>query len=122
MKIKSILLSLVSICGMFLLISCDSGSSSVTEWNPELTGQQQKNIALNEVSSDTFKQTLYDQLLREGVPPATAQSVTNCVQPETVKLIQNTPAKQFEVSEGEAIKLGEKLGVQAAQICVARIS
>ena len=122
MKINSVILNLILICGMFSLISCDSGSSSVSDYNPELTGQQQKQIAISQVSSDAFEQILYDQLIAEGLTPNSARSVTNCVQPEAVRLIQNTPAEQFNVSESEASKLGEQLGVQAANNCLARIS
>lgn len=122
MKIKSVILRLVLIFGMLSLISCDSGSSSVSDYNPNLTGQQQKQLIISQVSSDAFEQILYDQLIADGLTPSAARSVTDCVQPEAIRLIQNTPAEQFNVSESEATKLGERLGLQAANICLARIS
>jgi hypothetical protein len=117
MKFKILALSLVLLFGMFFLMSCDSGSSSVAEWNPELSGEQQKQIALNDVSSNTFRQLLYNDLVSQGVPPAEAEAAVDCAQAEGLRLIQQTPTEQFEVSEEEAIKLGTDLGIRAAKIC-----
>lgn len=122
MKLKSILPSILIACAMLMLVSCGGGSSSTSEYDPTLSGQQQKNIALAEVQSDAFEQVLYNQLVSEGLSPQAAQSITDCVQPEAVRLIQKTPAEKFEVSESEAMKLGETLGIQAANNCLARIS
>jgi hypothetical protein len=122
MKLKTLLPRILIACAMLMLVSCGGGSSSTSEYDPTLSGQQQKNLALAEVKSDAFEQILYDQLVAEGLTPKAARSVTDCVQPEAVRLIQNTPAEKFEVSESEAMKLGESLGIQAANNCLARIS
>ena len=122
MKIKSLVVSALLISTMMMVMSCGGGSSSTSEYNPTLSGQQQKNLALAEVQSDAFEQVLYDMLVADGLSPQAARSITDCVQPEAVRLIQNTPAEKFEVSESEAMKLGESLGIQAANNCLARIS
>ena len=122
MKIKSVLASALVICVALLLVSCGGGSSSTSEYNPTLSGQQQKDLAVAQVRSDAFERILYDQLVADGLTPQAAQAVTDCVQPEAVKLIQKTPAEKFEVSESEAMKLGENIGIQAANNCLARIS
>ena len=85
-----------------MVVSCGDGSSSTSEYAPTLSGQQQKNLAVTQVQSDAFKQILYDQLVSEGLSPQAARGITNCVQPEAAKLIQNTPAQQFEVSDSDA--------------------
>mgnify|MGYP001812989102 CR=1 FL=1 len=117
MEAKSVLSSLIAICAMFFLISCDSGSSSVAEWNPDLSGEQQKQIALSDASSNEFRELIYNGLVGQGLSPSDAQAGTDCAQATTIQLIQKTPAEQFEVSEEEAIKLGTELGTRAAQIC-----
>lgn len=122
MKLKSLIPSLLIVCITLMLVSCGGGSSSTSEYDPTLSGQQQKNIALAEVQSDAFEQVLYNQLVSEGLSPQAARSITDCVQPEAVRLIQNTPAERFEGSESEAMQLGESLGIQAANNCLARIS
>ena len=123
MHFKSFAVSLILIAGLLFLSSWDSGSSSVSdEYNPNLSGQQQKNIALSQVASDEFNDALYSMLISEGLSPAAARAVTDCVQPEAVKLINQTPASQFNVSESEALRLGEQIGLEAANNCMARIT
>ena len=122
MKFNTAYLYALLICALSMIVSCGGGSSSTSEYDPTLSGQHQKNLAISQVQSDAFNQILYDQLVSEGLSPQAARSITNCVQPEAVRLIRNTPAQQFEVSESEAMKLGEALGIQAANNCLARIS
>lgn len=122
MKIKSVLVSAILICSIMMLFSCGGGSSSSSEYNPTLSGQQQKKLALAQIQSDAMEQIMYEELIKQGLSPAAARASTDCFMPEAARLIRNTPAEQFEVSESEAMKLGERLGIQAANNCLARIS
>ena len=122
MKIKSVLVNALLVCCMMMLLSCDGGSSSTSEYNPTLSGQQQKNLALAQIQSDAMEQFMYEELIKQGLSPAAARATTDCFMPEATRLIQNTPAEQFEVSESEAMKLGERIGIHAANNCLSRIS
>lgn len=57
--------------------------------------QQKKDLLINRISSDEFTKLLRDELSSKGISTQAAQHLVDCVQHESLQLIQNLPVEKL---------------------------